>query len=230
MMYQKIILDLASNKYINTYVAVCVRAQLRARTKKEANQLIGYVEEHHILPKCFGLGGEKDKTNFSYLTAREHFICHKLLVFGLKKTKYYWKCLKAVSAFSQSNKLQNRVLSSRSYEFARKCNSEAMKTRIISAETLLAMSLCQKGKISSKRDTHLSEGQKNKISKTKTGKPSKRKGFVMSEPQKLKISLSKQGKPLKKWSRERKEKASQRMKEAYQNGTVLFGKFKIQGE
>lgn len=45
----------------------------RAQTRK----LIGYKEKHHIIPKC--IGGTNDMTNIVKLTAREHFICHKLL-------------------------------------------------------------------------------------------------------------------------------------------------------
>lgn len=39
--------------------------------------LIGYVETHHIIPKC--VGGTDDKCNLVDLTAREHFIAHLLL-------------------------------------------------------------------------------------------------------------------------------------------------------
>lgn len=37
----------------------------------------GYVEKHHIIPKC--MGGTDDKENLVELTAREHFLIHKLL-------------------------------------------------------------------------------------------------------------------------------------------------------
>ncbi len=37
-----------------------------------------YYEKHHITPKC--VGGTNDQSNLVLLTAREHFICHKLLV------------------------------------------------------------------------------------------------------------------------------------------------------
>ena len=45
---------------------------------KNRGCLVGYVETHHILPKS--LGGSNDKNNLVKLTAREHFICHWLLV------------------------------------------------------------------------------------------------------------------------------------------------------
>ena len=37
-----------------------------------------YTESHHIIPRCMGGGDEKE--NLVNLTAREHFICHRLLV------------------------------------------------------------------------------------------------------------------------------------------------------
>ena len=41
-----------------------------------------YYEEHHIVPKC--LGGEEEKENKVLLTAREHFVVHKLLTYIYK--------------------------------------------------------------------------------------------------------------------------------------------------
>jgi hypothetical protein len=40
-------------------------------------KLEGYKEKHHIVPKC--LGGSNEKENLVELTAKEHFLCHKLL-------------------------------------------------------------------------------------------------------------------------------------------------------
>jgi hypothetical protein len=45
----------------------------RAKTTK----LTGYSERHHIIPRC--MGGTDDLENIVNLTAREHFIVHKLL-------------------------------------------------------------------------------------------------------------------------------------------------------
>ncbi len=36
-----------------------------------------YSEKHHIIPRC--MNGSDDCSNLAVLTAREHFICHKLL-------------------------------------------------------------------------------------------------------------------------------------------------------
>jgi hypothetical protein len=40
--------------------------------------LEGYVEKHHIIPKC--LGGTDDKDNLAILTPEEHFLAHQLLI------------------------------------------------------------------------------------------------------------------------------------------------------
>ena len=46
----------------------------RAKTR----QLSGYVERHHIVPKC--MGGTDDKSNLVELTPEEHYVAHQLLV------------------------------------------------------------------------------------------------------------------------------------------------------
>lgn len=48
---------------------------LRAKSRK---LLEGYSERHHILPKS--LGGSNESENLVDLTAREHYLAHKLLV------------------------------------------------------------------------------------------------------------------------------------------------------
>jgi hypothetical protein len=50
--------------------------QIVARAKSRI--LVGYKETHHIIPRC--MGGPDDKENLVRLTAREHFLCHRLLI------------------------------------------------------------------------------------------------------------------------------------------------------
>jgi len=45
--------------------------------KAKTRKLEGYVEKHHIIPKC--IGGPDKIENIVELTAREHFLCHLLL-------------------------------------------------------------------------------------------------------------------------------------------------------
>jgi len=46
--------------------------------RSKSRVLEGYVEKHHILPKC--LGGTDELENIVQLTAEEHFLAHQLLV------------------------------------------------------------------------------------------------------------------------------------------------------
>lgn len=57
-------------KYEKWYASIVENAKAR--------KLDCYKETHHIVPKS--LGGSNDKDNLVELTAREHFICHWLLV------------------------------------------------------------------------------------------------------------------------------------------------------
>lgn len=59
-----------SMDYKKHYNALIERSQNRI--------LEGYVEKHHILPKC--LGGGDEKTNIAILTPEEHFLAHQLLI------------------------------------------------------------------------------------------------------------------------------------------------------
>lgn len=88
----------------------------RAKQRK----LQGYIERHHIVPRC--LGGSDDGSNLAELTAREHFICHHLL------TKIHPGNSKIFFAFwamcTLKTKQQERyVPSSKLYEETRKIRS-----------------------------------------------------------------------------------------------------------
>lgn len=80
-----------------------------------------YYEKHHIIPKC--LGGSDDEQNLIYLTYREHFIAHWLLV-KIYKThsgiNYAFLCMLR----KQSD---GRVLNSRMYATIKKNFSKFKK-------------------------------------------------------------------------------------------------------
>ena len=105
---------------------------------------IGYTEKHHILPKCFKLGGLSDKENIVVFTAREHFIAHLLLcrMFIAKKKQQMWLAIGAFTSFKR-----NRKLTSRQFDVARNASSF--------------------GKIGVKR----SDEFRKSLSRTKKGKP-----------------------------------------------------------
>lgn len=68
-----------NNKYFLWYENIIKRAYSRAKCRKTAKLLLGYVEGHHIIPISFKLGGEKDNENIVFLTAKEHIIVHRLM-------------------------------------------------------------------------------------------------------------------------------------------------------
>jgi hypothetical protein len=79
-----------------------------------------YYEKHHILPIC--LGGNEDSINKVLLTAKEHFICHKLL------TYIYPHHAGIALSFHRLafDKNINRNASVRDYEYARELCKEAV--------------------------------------------------------------------------------------------------------
>lgn len=93
------------------------RRSNRTKTKAE------YYEEHHILPRC--LGGDDSKDNLVLLTAREHFIVHRLLC------KIYPGSfqLKLAVLMMASIKRDNTKVTSRNFERLKMEISEARKSR-----------------------------------------------------------------------------------------------------
>jgi hypothetical protein len=79
-----------NNKYTKWYFRIINSKKERIFDRGE------YFEKHHIIPKS--IGGSNVKDNIIKLTAKEHFICHRLLVKmtdGRKKVKmsYALRCM-----------------------------------------------------------------------------------------------------------------------------------------
>ena len=68
-------MNLITNKYAKWYYAIIDKALFEQRKKFRSD--IHY-ERHHIVPTS--LGGSNDISNKVWLTPKEHFICHTLLV------------------------------------------------------------------------------------------------------------------------------------------------------
>jgi hypothetical protein len=83
----------------------------RARNR----MLLGYYERHHVIPRC--LGGTNDKENLVDLTAREHFIVHKLLckIYPNEDKLFFAYRMMAVMKNSKDNK-REYYISSREFE------------------------------------------------------------------------------------------------------------------
>ena len=106
------------NKYTRWYYDIIQRAQLRKLPPDV------YTEKHHIIPRS--LGGDNQKENIIKLTAKEHFICHMLLV---KMTDGKSKRSMAYAAWQMTNidSRQRYSPTSRIYSLLKKNLSEAYK-------------------------------------------------------------------------------------------------------
>jgi len=144
------------NKYSKVYYRIVHNA------KQNVNE---YFERHHIIPKC--LDGELSPSNIVKLTAREHFICHLLLI-KMVDDKHKSKLVYAAWQLGRKGNIK-----SRQYEYLKKQLSESYrgrKRKPFSVEWKNNMSL---SKIGSKNNmygkTHTNE-TKSLISKKRKGK------------------------------------------------------------
>ena len=96
------------NKYTKWYNQIIDRARFRI--------IDAYTETHHIQPRS--LGGTDDVHNLVELTAREHFICHWLLV-KMTAGEDHWKMVNALRMMRAEKHGQQRyetAITSRVYE------------------------------------------------------------------------------------------------------------------
>ena len=72
--------------WLRLYTALIERSRLRERPD--------VYEKHHVIPKC--LGGSNEKSNIVFLTPKEHFLAHKLLVRMYPQNRGVWFALIAM--------------------------------------------------------------------------------------------------------------------------------------
>ena len=106
------------NRYTDIYNRIISIAKSRnIFSRKEANKILGYAENHHILPRS--LNGKNIKNNLVFLTPKEHFICHRLLV-RMTTGREKLLMLNALNIMLRINEFQHRIhVSSRVYEYVR---------------------------------------------------------------------------------------------------------------
>jgi hypothetical protein len=112
-----------ANKYYTWYIHICQRAKTRNWQKGSGV----YLEKHHILPKSFGLGGDKDKENLVHLTAREHYIVHCLLPKFINHTPFRKKMDYAL--WYLSNRNMEYVPNAQAYDIAKQQMIKNIKAR-----------------------------------------------------------------------------------------------------
>lgn len=92
--------------------------------KAKTRKLEGYVEKHHIVPKC--IGGSNKIENIVELTAREHFLCHLLLCEIYPQHKKLVSAVWMMSNAKSYNHKRDYKVSSRTYQRFRELHAESL--------------------------------------------------------------------------------------------------------
>lgn len=132
------------NKYTRVYNKIITQAKSRVNDC--------YTEKHHIIPKS--LGGTNDIDNIVVLTAKEHYICHLLLI-KMTEGKNRTKMRYAAYRFTHINPYQKGRLkiTGRRYQYLKE-----------------QMFLANKERVGPNKGKKMSEEQKVKISNALKGK------------------------------------------------------------
>ena len=177
------------NKYTKHYNLLIEKAKNRTLPKET------YTEKHHIIPRS--MGGSNKKENLAHLTAREHFICHWLLIKMTEESNRH-KMLYALRNMRGSNDTQKRYYSgcsSRAYQYLR------IELQKVASETVRIFKngvgkQVHKTTLASWLSDGWQVGVRPEVRKARTGIPSPLRGRPQSEEARIKNSLSKKGKPI----------------------------------
>jgi hypothetical protein len=90
--------------------------------RAKSREITGYVEKHHIVPKC--MGGNNDKSNIVKLTPEEHYVAHQLLVKMYPKVTALIYAANRMTTFSKFTKRNNKC-----FAWLRKKHKDACKKR-----------------------------------------------------------------------------------------------------
>lgn len=190
-----------NNKYSKLYYKITANAQQRITE--------GYTESHHIIPQS--LGGSNDKDNLVELTAREHFICHWLLI-KMTEGEDRSKMIYALQGMKAENRYQQRYhtkITARVYEKYRiehaENHSKKMKGRKAWNKGLIL-----EGK---ELEEHRERTRNRKIDPIKQAEGQRKrvekiKGQKRTDETKRLMSLASKGKPKGPMSEEEKNKRS----------------------
>ena len=191
------------NKYTNLYNKLIDRSVERNWKKAPGR------ERHHIIPQS--LNGSNDKSNLTYLSAREHFICHWLLIKmteGEARSKMLY-ALMGMRAMSDTHQRYSSSVTSRVYEKYR------IEHALNHSTTMKQKNLVPWNKggveITDEHRANLVQAAKNRkprSAESYSKGAEKRKGQKRSSDTCLKMSLASKGKPKGPMSEEEKLKRS----------------------
>jgi hypothetical protein len=166
------------SKYSKYYYNIIANAKSRAFAENI------YTEKHHIIPKS--LGGSNSASNLVRLTAREHFICHRLLVritIGQARNKMVHALWRMCNSLKSDYKV-----TSKTYETARQAHSHILKTVGTDGQFKIGRTTWNKG-------LPRTNEVKQAISKANKGRKSNRTSKTFTKEWREKISLSARTRP-----------------------------------
>lgn len=140
-----------NHKAVYDGLIIKAKSENREKLKRDDKNFV-YYEKHHIVPTC--LGGANSQENLVLLTAKEHFVAHKLLNKIYPENR---KLINAVWMMSVCKKggLRDYRVSAREYEILKIEHSlnvsEAHTGRVQSEEAKRKFSLKTKGRVSYKK-------------------------------------------------------------------------------
>jgi hypothetical protein len=105
-----------NSKYTRWYFAIIESAKLSPPTD--------YRERHHVMPSS--LGGSNARENIVELTARQHFVCHLLLI-RMTSGKDRFKMICAVHHMAVCHRKERYRVTSRTYETLKRQRSDSMR-------------------------------------------------------------------------------------------------------
>jgi hypothetical protein len=147
------------NKYTKIYYKIIEQA------KQNVN--LAYSEKHHIIPKS--LGGNDSKSNIAVLTAKQHFLCHRLLV-KMTEGSNRLKMLRAFVLMSGK-----KIYNSKQYQKLREEYSVYRKFSVTGSKNPM-YGVSRKGKSNPMYGKNHTEETKVKISNRLKGRPATQKG------------------------------------------------------
>ncbi|MBZ9628124.1 hypothetical protein LB450_08440 [Psychroflexus sp. CAK1W] len=117
-----------------------LKAYKRIVSSAKREERSGYLELHHIIPKCIfgenllnenGIDNVNQESNLVYLTAREHFVCHWLLNRAFPKNKKLGLAFWAMVGMISPDHKRDYTPSSRAISEARTAATNARKIPIL---------------------------------------------------------------------------------------------------
>ena len=191
------------NKYTKWYFQIIENANSKGRIKlKRNNAHYIYYEAHHIIPKCLSPEYEsfiKYPWNKVLLTAREHFICHRLLTKMATENRHTelldFACSALTNGFGKNKDRYNFKISSNTYQYLKDKKSKLMSARM-SGENNPAKRPDVKLKLGITGDKNPAKRLevREKISRTRLERGIKTKSIPCSDEKKEKLRKANLGK------------------------------------